>query len=288
MRASARDKAFSGIITALLIVIGFVSITPILNVIAVSFSSKAAADRDIVNLLPVGFTLDSWNYILTDNSLWRAFATSVGTTLATTVLSLLLTALTAYPLSKKGFRPARILMVFVVGTMIFKAPMVPYFLTLRAMGLYNNILVLVLPHILSAYNLAIMRTFFKQFPSEVEEAAMIDGCGFFQALFRIVLPSSKALLATVGLFYAVTAWNQFQHPMMFINKQALYPLQMKIRMLINGGGDFGHLSVVADTNYNEATLSAATVVFAIVPIIAVYPWVQKYFAKGAMLGSVKG
>ena len=176
----------------------------------------------------------------------------------------------------------------VVGTMIFKAPTVPYFLTVRSYGLYNNVLVLILPHILSAYNLAIMRTFFKQFPSEVEEAAEIDGCGSFQTLIRIVLPSSKAVLATVGLFYGVTIWNQFQHPMMFISKTELYPLQLKIRQLINAGGDITGMVVRSDVNYNETTLGAAAVVFAIIPVVAVYPWLQKYFAKGAMLGSVKG
>ena len=179
-------------------------------------------------------------------------------------------------------------MMYVILTMIFKAPTVPYFLTLRGLGLYNNIFVLILPHILSAYNLAIMRTFFKSFPEEVEDAAKIDGCGCFKTLWSIVLPSSKAVLATVGLFYAVTMWNQFQHPMMFIQKTQLYPLQMKIRQMLNAGADVMGITVRSNANYTEDTLGAATTVFAIVPIIIVYPWLQKYFAKGAMLGSVKG
>lgn len=179
-------------------------------------------------------------------------------------------------------------MLFVVFTMIFKAPTVPYFLTLKGMGLYNSYWVLILPHILTAYNLIIMRTFFKQFPAEIEEAAMIDGCGHFRMLFRIVLPASKAVLATLGLFYAVTMWNQYQHPVMFIQDLNLYPLQLKIRQIIDGGGDFQAIAAVKHVNYTEATLSAAAVVFAIVPILIFYPWLQKYFAKGAMLGSVKG
>ena len=122
----------------------------------------------------------------------------------------------------------------------------------------------------------------------IEEAAVIDGCGTAQVLFRVVLPSSKAVLATIGLFYGVTAWNQFQHPLMFINNVNWYPLQMKIRQLINGGSEIMDEVLSAANNYNEATLSAATILFAIIPVIAVYPWLQKYFAKGAMLGSVKG
>lgn len=126
-------------------------------------------------------------------------------------------------------------MIFVILTMIFKAPVVPYFLTLKNLGFYNNPIVLVIPHIFSAYNMAIMRTSFKAFPSEIEEAAVMDGCGTAQVLFRIVFPSSKAMLTTMALFYGVTAWNQFQHPLMFINDVDWYPLQMKIRQMINGG-----------------------------------------------------
>lgn len=288
MSESVKDKVFSRAITLILILVAFITIAPLLNVLAMSFSSKAAADSDIISLVPVGFTLASWKYIVTDPGLWKSFAITVVTTLIGTALALGITAFTAYPLSKKDFKLSSLIMMLVVGTMIFKAPTVPYFLVLKGMGLYNNPLVLILPHILSAYNLAIMRTFFKAFPGEVEDAAKIDGCGSFGILWNIVLPSSKAALATIGLFYAVTIWNQFQHPMMFISNTDLYPLQMKVRQLINGGGDFATVSVVANVNYTEATLSAATVVFAILPIILVYPWLQKYFVKGAMLGSVKG
>lgn len=274
--------------TAVLCILGIIAIIPLISVLAMSFSSKAAADMNIVNLWPVGFTLDSWKYILKDLELWRSFLITLAATVIGTFTALLITALLAYPLSKKEFKLGKILMFFVVLTMIFKAPVVPYFLTMRQLGMYNNPLILILPHILTAYNLAIMRTFFMQFPKEVEEAAMIDGCGYFQILYKIVLPSSKAVMATVGLFYAVTIWNQFQNPLMFIQDTSLYPLQLKIRQLISGGSDMMSVTAVANVNYNEATLSAATVIFAIVPIILIYPWLQKYFTKGAMLGSVKG
>ena len=165
---------------------------------------------------------------------------------------------------------------------------VPYFLTLRSYGLYNNYWVLILPHIMTAYNLIIVRTFFKQFPRELEEAAMIDGCGKFRILLQIVLPASKAVLATVGLFYGVTMWNQYEHPMMFIQNMNLFPLQMKIRTIVDGGGELQAVTMAQTANYTSATLSAAAVVFAILPVLVAYPWIQKYFAKGAMLGSVKG
>lgn len=274
--------------TGIMIVFALIALIPLLNIVSLSLSSKVAVEMNSVNLLPVGTTLDSWNYIVGNGDIWRSFGITVLSTAAGVVLAILINALMAYPLSKSYFAPGKLIMVLVVGTMIFKAPIVPYFLTVRGYGLYNNILVLIIPHILSAYNMAIMRTFFKQFPAEVEEAARIDGCGMFGTLMKIVLPSSKAVLATEALFYGLTVWNQFQHPMMFISKVELYPLQLKIRQLINAGGDLASMVVRADVNYNETTLGAAAVVFAIIPIIAVYPWVQKYFAKGAMLGSVKG
>ncbi len=288
VKESFKDRMFSRAITLTLILIAVTACIPLVSEIAISFSSKAASDMNAVNLWPVGFTLDSWKYMMTKGNIWSSFFISLTSTLIGTVMALTITALMAYPMSKGGFKIGKYLMLFVIFTMIFKAPTVPYFLTLKSMGLYNSYWVLIFPHILTAYNLVIMRTFFKQLPAELEEAAMIDGCGPFQMLFKIVLPASKAVMATLGLFYAVTMWNQYQHPVMFIQKLELYPLQLKIRQIIDGGGDFQAIAAVKHVNYTEATLSAAAVVFAIVPILIFYPWLQKYFAKGAMLGSVKG
>ena len=287
IKESCKDKTFRIIVTVILCIFAGISIVPLLTVVAMSFSSKAASDMNIVNLWPVDFTLSSWYYILSRADIWKSFALTLVATLATTFLALLITSLMAYPLAKKEFKIRRIVMIFVTVTMVFKAPVVPYFLVMKGIGMINNPMVLVLPHILTAYNM-IMRTFFSNFPTEVEESARIDGCGCFRVLWKIVLPSSKAVLASVGLFYAVTAWNQFQHPLMFIQDTKLYPLQLKIRQLINGGSELMSVTAAQDVNYTESTLSAATVVFAIIPIIMVYPWLQKYFAKGAMLGSVKG
>ena len=288
IKESCKDKTFRIIVTVILCIFAGISIVPLLTVVAMSFSSKAASDMNIVNLWPVDFTLSSWYYILSRADIWKSFALTLVATLATTFLALLITSLMAYPLAKKEFKIRRIVMIFVTVTMVFKAPVVPYFLVMKGIGMINNPMVLVLPHILTAYNMIIMRTFFSNFPTEVEESARIDGCGCFRVVWKIVLPSSKAVLASVGLFYAVTAWNQFQHPLMFIQDTKLYPLQLKIRQLINGGSELMSVTAAQDVNYTESTLSAATVVFAIIPIIMVYPWLQKYFAKGAMLGSVKG
>ena len=147
---------------------------------------------------------------------------------------------------------------------------------------------LIVPHLLSAYNLVVMRSFFKAFPKDVEEAAVIDGCGSFNTLFRIVLPSSKPVLMTVGLYYGVSLWNQYHNPLMFISDTKLFPMQLRIQQIVNTGAEIETVSKVASVNYTTATLSAVVVIFAILPVLAVYPFIQKHFTKGAMLGSVKG
>lgn len=288
VKESAKDKIFEIVITVILILFAIITAVPLLTELALSLSSKTAAQMNMVNLLPVGFTLDSWKYLITKGNIWKPFLISVSSTAIGVVFALTINVLMAYPLSKPEFKTSKYVMLFVVFTMVFSAPKVPYFLTLRSYGLYNSYWVLIFPHILTAYNLIIVRTFFKQFPKELEEAAMIDGCGKFYTLYRIVLPSSKAVLSTVGLFYGVTMWNQYEHPMMFIQDMNLFPLQMKIRSLIDGGSELQAVTKAQTANYTTATLGAAAVVFAILPILIAYPWIQKYFAKGAMLGSVKG
>lgn len=178
-------------------------------------------------------------------------------------------------------------MILVVITMIFRYPIIPYYLTLRNYGLYDKIWALILPHTIVAYNMILMRTFFRQLPEEVEESAKIEGCGYWQVLFRIVLPMSMPVLATVGLFYAVMLWDQYLHPLLFIENRALYPLQLKLREYLTSSEDI--LDVVGKhRDYNRDTLRAATVIFAALPIMMVYPFLQKYFVKGANLGAVKG
>ena len=288
VRESAQDRIFGIVITLILIVFAVITAIPLLSEVAISLSSKTASQMNQINLLPVGFTIESWKYLLTKGNIWKPFLMSISSTALGVVIALAINSLMAYPLSKAEFTPAKYVMLFVVFTMVFSAPKVPYFLTLRAYGLYNSYWVLIFPHILTAYNLIIVRTFFKQFPKELEEAAMIDGCGKFRILFEIVLPASKAVLATVGLFYGVTMWNQYEHPMMFLQDVNLFPLQMKIRTLVDGSGELQAVTAIQTANYTSATISAAAVVFAILPILIAYPWIQKYFAKGAMLGSVKG
>lgn len=289
MLESRGEKLFGSVVTIILLLVSFIAIIPLLSVLSTSFSSKRMVDMNLVTIWPKEFTLASWDFMMYRSDLWKSFFLTLGTTVIGTILALLVTALLAYPLSKSEFRWGPVIMIGVVIAMIFKAPLVPYFLTVKGIGLYNNPLVLIIPHILNPFNLIIMRTFFKQFSKELEEAAFIEGCGYFRMLFQFVLPLSKAVLATLALFYGVVLWNQFQHPLMFLQDTNLFPLQIKIRQFITDDNILvtGAVST-AGLAYNERTLRATTVIFAMIPVVAVYPFLQKYFVKGAMLGSVKG
>ncbi|RKL64894.1 ABC transporter permease [Salipaludibacillus neizhouensis] len=287
MAMSRGEKILQVIIVTTLCLLSIIAIIPVVSVLATSFSSRLPVDMNQVTLWPIGFTFDSWKYMIFRPDLWKSFGITLFTTIIGTILSLLITALMAYPLAKKEFMLGKFLIIAAVITLVLKPPLVPYFLTLREYGLYNNILVLIFPHVLTAFNLIIMRTFFKDFPQELEEAAKVEGCGYFRVFFQLVLPLSKPVLATLGLFYAVVIWNQFQHPVMFIQDPDLFPLQLKIRQFITSESVMPALMAEERPNYNEYTLRATAIIFAITPIIMVYPFIQKYFVKGAMLGAVK-
>ena len=283
------EKLFHYFIYILMAVFGFIMMLPLLTVASVSLSSPLAADTGKVFIFPVDFTFASWGYIFSLIRIWKSLLLTTFTTLSGTALSLLLNALMAYPLSKKEFTPGRFILMGIAITMIFKAPIIPYFLTLRSIGLFDNFFVLIAPHLFVSYFLIIMVTFLRQIPKELEESAMIEGCGYLQTLFKIILPSSKAMLATVGLFYAVMDWNQFMHPLLFIQNQNLYPLQIVIRSFIAGDEMIrDYFSVDKKALYNDTTVKAAVVIFSVLPVMMVYPYLQKYFVKGAMVGSIKG
>ncbi len=269
---------------------GFLMLMPLLSVVSTSLSSPFAVDTGRVFLTPVGITPASWGYIFSFKPLWRSLGLTGGVTVAGTGLSLVLNSLVAYPLSKKEFAPSAVILMGIAATMIFKAPIIPYFLVVRRLGLFDNPLVLIVPHLFSAYYLIIMVAFMRQIPKELEESAMIVGAGYGQILFRIILPSSTAMLATIGLFYAVGLWNQFMHPLLFIQNQFLYPLQLMIRaytaereiIAVVPGKD------MATVMFNDKTVKAAIVMFSVLPIIPFYLYAQKYFIKGVMVGSLKG
>ena len=282
-----RDTLFVGVITTVMVVIAAISLYPVLNTLAVSFSSSFVADRGEVSIIPRQATLASWRYVTRDTALWRSLVNTIYVTVMGTTLSLLASALFAYALAQRRLRGRRLINLLIVFTMIFRYPLIPYFLAVRSYGVMDTHWALILPHLIVVYNVIILRTFFRQVPESLAESAVIDGAGDFRILFQIVMPISKPALATIGLFYAVTYWNLFLHPTLFIRSPELLTLQPKLRALLDVVL-FEESAVQTIIEYSPLTVQAATIMFATVPILMVYPFLQRHFVKGATLGSVKG
>lgn len=288
MKRTAGEKGFQIVNYVMLAAAALTMVIPLLHLLAVSLSSPVAADSKAVFLLPVEFTTASWEHILQDGGLWRSFGITVFIAVAGTALSMLFSVLTAFPLSRKEFLLRRPVMLAIVITMIFNAPMIPFFLTVRELGMMNSLWSLILPGVIGTFNMIILRTFFMGLPKELDDSARIDGCNDFRILFQIYLPLSKPVLATVSLFYAVGYWNTFQRAVLFLRDPGLWPLQMKLRAYLTSPEELAQVNLLlGDYDYNTTTLKAATIIFASVPIILVYPYLQKYFVKGALLGSLK-
>lgn len=290
IKDSTPRKVFLYSNATFLILVSLVMILPILHVVAQSFSSSSAIDRGEVVLLPVQFTLDNYKYVFQDQSIWRSFGVTVFITVFGTLFNLIATASLAYPLSRKEFVGRRILLFMILFTMIFSAPLIPTYLLIQQLGLLNSLWSLILPTAISAFNFFVMRSFFIQIPQELIDASRIDGCSELRILLQIILPLSKPALATLGIFYAVFHWNTYFHALMFISNRSLYPLQVKLREMIVDD------SLVADPTSDIFTtmlssspegIKMAVIVVATVPILMIYPFLQKYFIKGFMLGSIK-
>ncbi|MEV5026916.1 carbohydrate ABC transporter permease [Paenibacillus sp. LPE1-1-1.1] len=288
MRKTTGDQLFQFFNYAFLIAAAATMLLPLLQLLAVSFSSPIAADSKQVFLFPVEFTTASWSHILQNTGLWRSFGITVYITVAGTFLSMLFSVLTAYPLSHKQFLIRKPVMLGIIITMIFNAPMIPFFLTVRELGMMNSLWSLILPGVIGTFNMIIIRTFFTGIPKELDDSARIDGCNEAGILFRIYLPLSKPVMATVSLFYAVGYWNTFQRAVLFIRDPEKWPLQTKLRAYLTSPEELAAVNLVlGDYDFNTTTLKAATILFATIPIVLVYPYLQKYFVKGSMLGSLK-
>ncbi|MFJ5622881.1 carbohydrate ABC transporter permease [Peribacillus loiseleuriae] len=261
---------------------------PFLHIVAKSFSSSEALTKGKVLFWPVEFTLNNFQYVMQDFSIWRAFGVSVLITVGGTLLNLIATASLAYPTSRPEFKGKKFILIMVLFTMIFSVPLIPSFLVIKNLGMLDTLWALVLPGLISGFNFFIMRSFFMNIPSTLIDAARVDGLGELGILFKIILPLSKPALATLGMFYGVAHWNSYQSAIYYINDPRLYPLQVKLRQMITS-------DAMMDTEQNMASMALsspegiqmATIIFATLPILLVYPFLQKYFVKGAMLGSVK-
>lgn len=289
MRDSRSEKLFYFFNYVCLAIIALTCILPLLNVAALSLSGATAVASGQVTIWPVDFSFISFESLFSGTPIMRSFWNSVQITLIGTALSMLVTVMAAYPLSRRQFYARRFFTMAMVFTMIFNGGLIPTYLVVQNLGLVNSYAALWLPALVSTYNMLLMRSAFEQLPGEVDEAAKIDGCGELGVLFRIVLPLSKPMLATLSLFYGVGYWNAFMSVMIYINDTAKYNMTVLVQNMIKSTSmiqDFTDPTLVASIT-PEGMRSAAVIVM-IIPILAVYPLLQKYFVKGVMLGSIKG
>ena len=280
------------VLTIVIIIFSLTCLLPFVNVAAVSLSSKSAILRGNVSFWPVEFETTAYQAIFSDRSMTRSLVFTVIITVVYTLLSMLMTILMAYPLTKKRLRGRNFFSFLALFTMYFSGGIIPHYLNIKELGLMDSPWALILPGMLSTYNMIILKSFFQTLPNELEEAAIIDGANDFQVLLKVYLPLSMASLATLTLFYAVGKWNSFQDALYYIQTKAYQPLQLKLYHIIKGSQAVdvaaleGGASTVA-TSVSES-IEPASIIFATLPILVVYPFVQRYFVAGVTIGAVKG
>lgn len=276
-------------IRLILILASLACVIPFVHVAAKSISSDAFVIANQVFLLPKGFTLEAYTKILADKSILQSLYVTVLITTIFTLLGMIITVCAAYPLSRKQLKGRKTLTILFMFTLYFSGGIIPDYLLVNNLGLLDTIWALVFPPAFSAFNLLILRTSISStVPASLEESARIDGAGHFRVLWHIVLPLSKPILATLSLFYAVGRWNSYQDALFYIKYSTeLRPLQLKLYYLVVQASESFQLEMTHVSTSNPEVLKAAVIVFATLPIICVYPFIQKYFVKGVMIGSVK-
>lgn len=281
------NMIFNTIIYLILTFVFLVCIIPFIYMVAVSFSSSKAIINNEVFLLPVEFTLDSYNTIFAYPDFFKAYGNTLFYTIGGTLIALIMNCLMAYPLSKSMLKGGKFFMKFVVVTMFFSGGLIPTYLVISNYGLTGTPLALLIPFAISPFNLIILVSFFKSLPDEIEEAALIDGLGYFGILLRIVIPLSGPALATVGLYYTVFFWNDWFNSMIYLNASQ-YPVMMILRNIVNGTMAIGTGNTASETSTLSISIKSAVIITSTLPIIIVYPFLQKFFVKGITLGGVKG
>ncbi|GAK42407.1 carbohydrate ABC transporter permease [Paenibacillus urinalis] len=290
MKESVSYKVFKVFNASALIFIVFITLYPFLNVVAQSFSSEAYINSGQVNLIPRGFNIETYKKVASDSMFWTNYKNTIIYAVVGTLISMFLTTIFAYALSRKRLMGRKFLTVFAVFTMFFNGGLIPNYVLINTLGMANSMWAIVLPGAISIYNMLIMKSFFENMPEELEEAAAIDGLNTYGILLRIVLPLSKAVLATMILFYAVAHWNSWFPAFIYLDKKELFPVTIYLRNMIaaaTGGAAVGATSADNLTQIS-ANIKSVTMVLTILPILTIYPFVQKYFVSGVMLGSVKG
>lgn len=285
VKRSRGERTFGVFNYIFFILLCLIMVYPFWHVVMMSLSSVEATAKGGIFMWPKGFNLDTYTQVFKDSSIWSGYFTTILVTVAGTFLGTLFTATTAYPLSKKELPFAKTMLLLVLFTMLFSGGMIPGYLLMKNLRLIDNRWALILPGLISAYNVMIMKSFFLTIPESLEESAKIDGATEVTIFWKIVLPLSKATIATIALFTAVGYWNDYFSTVLYINTKEKWALQAVLRYMLT---NTNQAMQSAGVTVAAATIKSASVVIATVPILCVYPFVQKYFVKGVMIGGVKG
>lgn len=292
IKESSSDRLLKAIIYVLLTIFAIYCVIPFVTVISSSLSAESAILRDGYSIWPREFTLAAYNLIFKDDTIYRAYGVTIFVTMVGTALAMLVTCALAYPLSIRALKFKNGINFYVYFTMLFHGGLVAnYLLISKYLGMRDSIWVLIIPALISPWNMFLMRNFFKSVDESLAESAKIDGANDIYIFYKIVLPISMPALATVGLFYAMSFWNKWFEAMLYISDENKFPLQYLVMRIMNNADFANQLSAkISLPNYVVPTLSTrlATTVVTIGPIIFLYPFLQKYFVKGLMVGAVKG
>lgn len=262
---------------------------PFLNVLAQSFSGEKYIDAGQISIWPRGWNVTTYEHVMSDPLFWDNYRNTVSYTVVATAVAMVLTTCYAYVLSRRGLRGRTVLIGVAVVTMFFNGGIIPNYILVSHLHLRDTVWAIALPNAISVFNLLVMKTFFENLPRELEEAAAVDGMGTYRILWRIVLPLSKAVLATMTLFYAVTFWNSWFSAFLYMDNQGLFTVTVYLRNIIASATSVANIQQSGGTQLQiAANIQAVTVVLVAVPILCVYPFVQRYFVSGVTLGAVKG
>lgn len=293
LKESKSDSAFHIINTLFLFVCFVIVAVPLLNVVAQSLSSSREVIAGRVGIWPVGFHVEAYKEILKSSTLLNGYKNSIYYTILGTIINITMTVIAAYPLSRKDFVGRNIFTALFVFTMIFSAPLIPTYLNIRNLGMIDTVWAMVIPGAISVYNMIIARTFFQSnIPDEMIEAAELDGASDIQVFFQLILPLSKSVIAVLVLYYAVAHWNAYFDAYIYLNSERKLPLQVVLRNVLSNAAMIEEMAnASAEQNMRLAmieVLKYAIIVFGSIPVICLYPFVQKHFVKGVMIGSLKG
>ncbi|MCR8632760.1 carbohydrate ABC transporter permease [Paenibacillus radicis (ex Xue et al. 2023)] len=280
------EQVSAAAINLILLLVGFVSLFPLLFVVSMSLTPYSEVIKNGGFLvIPKSVTFEAYKYLFQTKELPQSMLVSLFTATVGTAVNLLLTMLGAYPLSRRLLPGRKVILLMIVFTMLFNGGLVPTYLLIQSLGMLNTVWALIIPSAVATYNLLIMKTFFEGLPEELFESARIDGAGELRILFRVVVPLSVPSLMTVGLFYAVSNWNSFFAAVLYITDSHLNPLQIVVRKLLLLSNSVDNMT---DIVVPTPTLQMASVIIASLPVLVVYPVIQKYFSKGVLIGAIKG